>query len=113
VAVKRAVLIICVLALIIDLTQDGALGKASFVFPHSSHKPLIDSSHQLGASTIDDALTKAPPATGVRPPHHQPSTYAITMAQNYPKLICSCHFSSSGGLPRKPIPRFSYLPLIS
>jgi hypothetical protein len=100
VAVKRAVLIICLIAMIIDLTQDGALGKASFVPPHSSHKPLIASPHQFGASTIDDAPAKAPPATGVRPPYYQPSTYAITMAQNYPKFIYSCHFSSSGGLPR-------------
>jgi hypothetical protein len=99
VAVKRAVLIICVMALIIDLTQDGALGKASFVPPPASHKPLIASPHQIGASIIDDAPAKAPPATGVRPLCHQLSTYAIIMAQKYPKLICSCHFSSSGGLP--------------
>jgi hypothetical protein len=38
VAVKRAVLIICVLALIIDLTQDGALGQVKFVSTSSPHK---------------------------------------------------------------------------
>jgi hypothetical protein len=98
VAVKRAILLICLIALALDLAQDGALGKANFVAPHSPVKSLITSLHHFGGST-PGTLANWPPVNAGRL-YFCHRSQKVAVAQNHLKRIYSYKFSSSGGIPR-------------
>jgi hypothetical protein len=96
---KRMVLLILVLLLMVDLAEDGYLGKATPCLPRPIAKTSVTSSHNQpgsGHSIFRHELSptelyrtlrygKAQVAT-----HHLPSTLQV--------LHC-CHLSSSGGIP--------------
>jgi hypothetical protein len=97
--VKRLILLICVLTLALDLAQDGALGKASFVTPCSPVKSLAFASHHFKAASLS-ALDKPLPTTDLKCPYCNSIPYATTAAQDYLTRIYFYHISSAGGIPQ-------------
>jgi hypothetical protein len=95
---KRAVLIICLLALALDLACDGGLGKTHFFAPPSHVKSLTHASPYFGGNTLNN-LGKLPTTTAARPFAFYTSRYAITLTQHSHNRVYSYHHSSSGGIP--------------
>jgi hypothetical protein len=96
---KRMILLILALLLIMDLAEDGYLGKVKFCLPHPSAKTSINSSNDhpgSGQTEFHPELASpdfpGPPNTvNVRPSTlHLPPILQI--------MFC-CHLSSSGGIP--------------
>jgi hypothetical protein len=95
---KRVVLLLLVLLLLIDLGEDGGLGKGTFVAPQSSAKTSVTSSHHPDSAKTDfrhglsfKDLPGSPAYGNVRP---------ITLRSPLTlKIIHCCHLSSCGGLP--------------
>lgn len=93
---KWAVCLILVL-LLIDLGQDGCVGKAALVPPDFSANTSFNSSPDNCSGTIDSSLIM--PSSGgeiFRLVQLQPVTL---LSQPALKIIISNHIGSSGGLP--------------
>jgi hypothetical protein len=96
---KRMVLLILVLVLLVDITEDVFLGKVKFCLPNHSAKTSVTSSHyHPGFSKIDTALAlafqKLPGSP--RPCNARPLTLRLLPTL---QIIHCCHLSSSGGIP--------------
>jgi len=94
---KRVVLLILVLLLVIDLAEDGCLGKAKFAPPHSFAKtsltsPLLDCSGKV------DSHYKLPTGCWGRSRLMQFQT-VTQWVQPVLKIIIYNNNGSSGGIP--------------
>jgi hypothetical protein len=96
---KRLVLLILVLVLLVDLTEDGFLGNVKFCLPTPSAKTAVTASHHHPGSGQTDFRHElafphfpgSPHPVNVRPlTLHLPPTLQI--------MRC-CQLSSSGGIP--------------
>jgi hypothetical protein len=95
---KRMVLLILALLLLMDLAEDGCLGKAKVYLPHPSAKTTVTSSHHPGSVKTyfrhELASTDLPGS-----PRHG---YARSVNLHFPptlQIMHCCHLSSSGGNP--------------
>jgi hypothetical protein len=95
---KRAFLLIFALLLMIDLAEDGCLGKASFIPPHSSAKASVTSPYPHGSGNPDSPHVLAlPDLQGpCSPGRSRLVTYRIR--QTF-KISEYCFTGSSGGIP--------------
>ena len=95
---KRIVLLILALLLLLDLAEDGCLGKASFVPSHSSAETSVTSPHCYDSGKVDSRSALPSPdygeMSGLR--QLQPVTLRIHPAL---KIIDYCNTGSSGGIP--------------
>jgi hypothetical protein len=94
---KRVVLLILVLLLVIDLGEDGCLGKATFVSPDSAAKTSLTSALDDCSGKVDSPYTL--PSPGGEISHLlqcQPVTLRVQPAL---KIIIYNHSGSSGGMP--------------
>ena len=94
---KRVVVLILVLLLLVDLGEDGQLGKATFVAPQSDAKtslvsPLVDCS-----GTVDSLYTL--PADGWEKCRLLQCPPLILPVQPALRIIIFNHTNSSGGIP--------------
>jgi hypothetical protein len=94
---KRVVLLILVLLLVIDLGENGCLGKAAFVAPDSSAttsliSPLLDCSGKV------DSLYPLP-SQGGEISRLMPLRPVTLLVQPALKVIIYNHTGSSGGIP--------------
>jgi hypothetical protein len=96
---KRGVLLILALLLLLDLADDGYLGKAKFVPPYSTAKTSLTSAPQYDTGKIDSSGSLPSPdwrdMSGPR--HLQPVMPLVQLAR---KIITPCNNGSSGGIPR-------------
>jgi hypothetical protein len=95
---KRMVVLICALVLVLDLSDDGRLGKAASVVPHSPVKSLEVSSDHYG-SVEPDCHNKLPLITfqcASRQSFGKPLCHVV---QHTRKIIHFCNLTSSGGIP--------------
>jgi hypothetical protein len=96
---KRFALLILALLLIMDLAEDGYLGKVKFCLPHSSAKTSVTSSHHHPDSgQIDFRHELGPPDFPGRP--HPANVRPLTL--HLPptlQIMNCCHLTSSGGIP--------------
>ena len=97
-AVKRTVFLICALFLLLDLADDGHLGKAKFVPPDSPVNSLKTSS-EYAKSSKGDSQTDLLPANFLPPLHQSPHQPATPVIRTIHKIIVCCLLSSAGGLP--------------
>jgi hypothetical protein len=95
---RRLVFLICIVALMFDLADDGYLGKVKFVEPTHTAKYSVASPHQNSGPDNSQA--------GL-PPENSPdfldrlSTQSVSLAIAHGFKISDCYLlSSSGGLPR-------------
>jgi hypothetical protein len=96
---KRLVLFILVLILLVDLAEDGYLGKVKFCLSNHSAKTSVTSSYHhsdLGQSVSQHELAspnkQGPPRRGeARPVRLQVSPTL--------QIMDCCHLSSAGGIP--------------
>jgi hypothetical protein len=97
---KRLVLIILVLFLLIDLSEDGSLGKVDFNLPQSPAQTFVTSSDHPDSGQTDFRYELASTDLPGSPP---PDERQLVTLQGFPlslQLIHCCLFRSSGGLPR-------------
>jgi hypothetical protein len=95
---KRMLISICVLFLMLDLANDGSLGKAKFVNPPSPVKSLEVFSHYYGSEAPDcyqEILPSNPPLPF--PQFRSQSTKPLV--QQSRKIIFISYLNSAGGLP--------------
>jgi hypothetical protein len=95
---KRLVLLICILVLMCDLSDDGHLGKAKFVVPDSPVQSLETSADLYGAAKL--VCHHGLPGAGIQPfslPSYAPPISPVV--QHPRKTIVNAHRSSAGGLP--------------
>jgi hypothetical protein len=96
---KRMVLLILVLLLVVDMAEDGFLGKVKVYLPHPSAKTSVNSSHHH-------------PAPGQTPFRHElvftdllgslldkDARPVILRVPSTLQKMYWCHLSSSGGIP--------------
>ena len=95
---KRSVMLICALVLVTDLSDDGRLGKATFVSPHSPVKSLEVSSDHYG-SVEPDCHNELLRANFQYPSRQSLGQPVNPVVQHTRKIIHSCNVSSSGGIP--------------
>jgi|WetSurMetagenome_2_1015567.scaffolds.fasta_scaffold202030_2 hypothetical protein len=96
---KRTVLLILVLLLMVDLTEDGCLGQARFYLPHSSARTSVSSPHShSGPGQANLRQDPAPPASpeGPRDRETRPATLAVLPTL---QMMRCCHASGAGGIP--------------
>jgi hypothetical protein len=95
---KRGIVLIVMLLLLIDLGQDGCLGKAVLVPPDSSAPTSLTSPPQYEAGKVDShyklSLAKSGSTSGWW--QFQPLSLRVQPAL---KIITCCHTTSSGGIP--------------
>ncbi|OGP72529.1 MAG: hypothetical protein A2Y80_09850 [Deltaproteobacteria bacterium RBG_13_58_19] len=96
---KRMVLLILVLLLLMDVAEDGCLGKAKVYLPHPSAKTTFTSSHNHPDFAQIDfrhklAFTDLP---GSR--CHGNGQPVILRLPITLQIMHCCHLSSSGGIP--------------
>jgi len=96
---KRLALFICVLFLMLDLADDGRLGKAIYVVPHSPVKSLQVSSSQNG-SVEDGCHGEVWQDNFQYTPLQFPGRPIARVIQHTRKIIHNSNLSSSGGIPR-------------
>jgi hypothetical protein len=95
---KRLIFFICVLFLLLDLADDGCLGKVKFVAPQSPGKYLEVSAKHYGPEAFDchpeilpgDVRLTFPQSRG------QPTKPLVPQSG---KIVFVFHLSSAGGLP--------------
>jgi hypothetical protein len=95
---KRLVILLCVFALMLDLSDDGHLGKGKGVTPKSPVQSLETSADLYSAAK--SSCHHGLPSVEVQP--FSPSAYAqpIKLVVQHPrKTMVSAHLSSAGGLP--------------
>jgi hypothetical protein len=94
---KRVVLLILVLLLVIDLGEDGCLGKATFTAPASAAKTSLISPLLNCSGKVDSPYPLPSPGGEIlRLMPLQPVTLLVQPAF---KIIIYNHIGSSGGLP--------------
>jgi hypothetical protein len=96
---KRMVLFILVLLLMVDLAEDGYLGKVKFCLPCHSAKTSVTSSHHNPCSGQGDFQHElaSPEVTGsIR--HGEAKPVRLQVPPTLQVIHC-CHLSSSGGIP--------------
>jgi hypothetical protein len=95
---KRIILLILVLLLMVDIAEDGFLGRVNFYLPHPSAKTSITFSVHPHTGQTDFGHELAFLDLPGRPWYG--STQPVTL-QVPPTLqiIHCCHLSSSGGIP--------------
>lgn len=94
---KRVVLLILVLLLLIDLSEDGCLGKAMFVAPDSAAKASLISSLLDCSVKVDSRYTLSSQGGEISLlVQFQPVTLLVKPAL---KIIICNHTGSSGGIP--------------
>jgi hypothetical protein len=96
---KRMVLLILVFLLMMDLAEDGCLGKAVLYFPTPSTKTCVTSQHHHAGLSQDDyhsALTS--PELPGKPYSNESRPTTLSLPLSLQIMHC-CHLSSSGGLP--------------
>jgi hypothetical protein len=94
---KRILITFFALFLLLDLADDGHIGKAQFVAPTSADSYSLTSS--LDSSTSIDTQVGVPIANLLQIPHRFPSRPALSEADCAFTLIDFYFLSSSGGLP--------------
>jgi hypothetical protein len=96
-AVKRLVILICVLFLMFDLADDGRLGKAKFNLPTPQAKTsLLSFYHPVPTQNDFQDGIAGIDLPGI--PRHQ-YTQPVIPAPLPLKIIKCCHLSSAGGIP--------------
>jgi hypothetical protein len=96
---KRMVLLILAVILLMDLAQDGCLGKITFCLPHSSAKTSVTSSHKHPGSSQGDFQHELA-ATNVPSSFHSGAAHSVTLyVPPTLQIMHCCHLSSSGGIP--------------
>jgi hypothetical protein len=95
---QRVVLLILVLFLLVDLAEDGCLGKVNFYIPNPSAKTSVTSCPDSDSSHTDFRYEFA--STDVPESFRHGDTEPVTLlVPQTLQLIHCCHLSSSGGLP--------------
>ena len=95
---KRTVMLICALVMVLDLSDDGRLGKATFAAPPSPVKSLeVSSDHYGSAEPVCPA--EQTPANFQHAPRQSPGQPVFRFVQHTLKIIISSHLNSAGGLP--------------
>jgi hypothetical protein len=95
---KRVVLLIMVLFLLVDLAEDGCLGKANFYLPKPSAKTSISSCPHSGSGHTDFLYEFA--STDLLESFRHSDTKLVTLCVPHTlQIIHCCHLSSSGGIP--------------
>ena len=95
---KRGVLLILAVLLLIDLADDGCLGKAKFLPPHSSTKISLTFPLDCDSESVD--TTYAPPASNRWEICGRKQFQAVLIGvQTTLKIITFCNNGSSGGIP--------------
>jgi hypothetical protein len=96
---KRMVMFICVLFLMLDMADDGCLGKAKFVNPPSPVKSLKVSCKHYGSGEPDchHEILRANLQLPFPQFHSSPSNPFVS--QQSRKIIFTSHLSGAGGLP--------------
>jgi hypothetical protein len=95
---KHILISICVLFLMLDLANDGSLGKAKFVIPPSPVKSLEVSSHYYG-SEAPDCFQEILPSNPPLPFPQFLSQSTKPLVQQSRKITFISYLSSAGGLP--------------
>jgi predicted small lipoprotein YifL len=96
---KRLVLLILVLLLLVDLAEDGCLGKATLYLPSSSAKTSLDSSYDCpGSGQSDFGCELATSNVPGRSRYGEPQPVSLNVPPTLQISYC-CHFSSAGGIP--------------
>jgi hypothetical protein len=94
---KRVLLLICALLLLIDLADDGYLGKVNYVFPHGQGAGSFDSPSQKN-NKIDFQFGLPPPKSSGSPHCWQYLTKSVEVTQS--AIINDDYLlSSAGGIP--------------
>jgi hypothetical protein len=94
---KRVVLLLLVLLLMIDLGEDGCLGKATFVAPQSTAKTSFTSPLHDSSGKVDSPYTL--PSQGGEISLLMPLQPLTLLVQPALKIIIYNHTGSSGGMP--------------
>jgi hypothetical protein len=95
---KHTLLLLLAVLLMLDLSQDGFLGQATFDLPHASAKTSLSTPHQNGSGQVDFRQQFAP-ANFSDPPsqaNYQPVTFRLPPTL---KIIDYRNTGSSGGIP--------------
>jgi predicted small lipoprotein YifL len=96
---KRLVLLILVLLLLVDLAEDGCLGKAMLYLPCPSAKTSVTSCHQHpGSGQSDFGHDLASPKVPGSPRHGEARPVSLQVPPHLQIMHC-CHRGSSGGIP--------------
>jgi hypothetical protein len=96
---KRTVLLILVLLLMVDLTEDGYLGQARFYLPHSSAKTSVSSPHSH-CDPGQAGLQQVPAlADFMKGPRDGQAQILILSVLPTLQMMHRCHISSAGGIP--------------
>jgi hypothetical protein len=95
---KRGILLILALLLILDLAEDGCLGKAKLVDSQSSAETSLSSSLLDCSGKVDPA--DAPPSQGGEISCLKQCQAVIPLVQSALKIIIYNHTGSSGGIPQ-------------
>jgi hypothetical protein len=96
---KRLVLFILVLILLVDVAEDGALGKVKFCLPNHSAKTFVTSSHHLPGSGQTDSRHELSLADVPRSPLPGNARLVTLRLPTTLQIMHCCHLSSSGGIP--------------
>ena len=96
---KRTMLLILVLLLLVDLAEDGCLGKATLYRPCPSAKPSVNSSHDYpGSGQSDYGHELASPSLPGRSCHGETPPVILQVPPTLQIMHC-CHLNNSGGIP--------------
>jgi hypothetical protein len=96
---KRVVLLMLVLLLLVDLAEDGCLGKVTFCLPCPSAKTTVTSFHDCpGSGQSDFGHEVASPNVPGRSRYGEARSLSLHVPPTLQIIRC-CHLSSSGGIP--------------
>jgi len=94
---KRMVLLILVLFLLVDLIEDGCLGKANFCLPNPSAKTFVTSFPESESGHTDFRYEFA--STNLPESFRRSDTRTVTLyVPNTLQITHYYHLSSSGGI---------------
>jgi predicted small lipoprotein YifL len=96
---KRVVLLFLVLMLLMDLADDGCIGKATFYLPHPTAKTTVTSCDSHPCSGQGDSGPELTSQHGPGPPRHSENRTVRPHVPPTLQIILCCHLSSSGGIP--------------
>ena len=97
---KRLVLFILALILLVDLSEDGFIGKVEFCLPnHSAKTPVILSSKYPVSAQIYLGHELASPNFLGNPRHGKARSVSFLSILPTLRIMHCCHLSSAGGLP--------------
>jgi hypothetical protein len=96
---KRLVLLILVLILMVDLAEDGYLGKATPYLPCPSAKTSLTSSHNHPGSGQTDFRHELASTDLPGSPHYDEAQPTILLLPHTLQIMHCCHLGSSGGIP--------------